>query len=174
MSQILQRSGGGPVPPTVVETLTGNTGGPVGPTGNNINVVGTGLLTVTGNPGTSTLTISQLNAGANTAQTVGLVTVNIISLPVADSEMVTIKATINGLRDNFADAWGGEVIFTVLRPAGGDVTVVGAPIINANTTSTADISGSVNIGTEMAEINVIGVAGQTWNWTAYYEFFYQP
>lgn len=171
MSQILQSGGG--IGPTVVETLTGNTGGPVGPTGNNINVVGTGLITVTGNPGTSTLTISQTNADEATAQTVGLVTVNIISLPVGDGEMVTIKAVINGLRDDTTDAWGGEVIFTVLRPTGGNVTVVGAPIISANTTSTADISGSVDIGTQDAEINVIGVAGQTWNWAANYEFFYQ-
>lgn len=42
----------------VLETLTGNTGGPVGPDGDgNINVVGTGPITVTGNPGTNTLTI---------------------------------------------------------------------------------------------------------------------
>lgn len=43
---------------SIVETLTGNSGGAVGPTGNNINVVGSGTVTVTGNPGTSTLTIS--------------------------------------------------------------------------------------------------------------------
>lgn len=42
----------------VVETLTGNSGGAVGPTGNNINIVGSGGVAVTGNPGTSTLTIS--------------------------------------------------------------------------------------------------------------------
>lgn len=47
--------GGGGSP---VETLTGNTGGAVSPTANNINVVGTGAVSVTGNPGTSTLTIS--------------------------------------------------------------------------------------------------------------------
>lgn len=49
--------GGGPA---VVETLTGNTGGAVGPDGsNNINVVGDGTTaTVAGNPGTHTLTIS--------------------------------------------------------------------------------------------------------------------
>jgi hypothetical protein len=42
----------------VTETLTGNTGGPVPPTGNNINVLGDGtFITVVGNPGTSTLTI---------------------------------------------------------------------------------------------------------------------
>jgi hypothetical protein len=41
-----------------VETLTGNSGGAVSPTGGNINVIGSGDITVTGNPGTSTLTIS--------------------------------------------------------------------------------------------------------------------
>ena len=35
------------------ETLTGNTGGAVGPTGSNINTVGTGSITISGNPGTS-------------------------------------------------------------------------------------------------------------------------
>lgn len=47
-----------------VMTLTGNTGGAVGPTGGNINVEGTGSISVAGNPGTSTLTIS--NSGAVT------------------------------------------------------------------------------------------------------------
>lgn len=47
--------GGGGSP---VETLTGNTGGAVPPTANNINIVGTGAVSVSGNPATSTLTIS--------------------------------------------------------------------------------------------------------------------
>lgn len=48
-------------PPTVVETLTGNSGGAVGPSGNNINIVGDGTTaTVVGNPGTNTLTITAL------------------------------------------------------------------------------------------------------------------
>ncbi len=42
----------------VAETLTGNNPVAVPPTGNNINVVGTGPITVTGNAATSTLTIS--------------------------------------------------------------------------------------------------------------------
>jgi len=42
-----------------IATLTGNTGGPVGPDGsNNINVVGAGNITVAGNPATHTETIS--------------------------------------------------------------------------------------------------------------------
>lgn len=47
----------------VAESLTGNSGGAVSPTANNINVVGTGGITVTGNPGTSTLTISVSGSG---------------------------------------------------------------------------------------------------------------
>lgn len=60
-SGILGAAGGGA---GVVDTLTGNTGGPVGPTGGGtINVVGTGGVTVTGNAGTNTLTIT---AGVST------------------------------------------------------------------------------------------------------------
>ena len=57
------RSIPGSGPGSVVETLTGNTGGAVGPTGGNINVIGAGGITVTGNPGTSTLTITGAGAG---------------------------------------------------------------------------------------------------------------
>lgn len=58
MSQagILNTSSGGG---GTVITLTGNTGGAVPATAGNINVLGSGQLTVTGVPGTSTLTISQ-------------------------------------------------------------------------------------------------------------------
>lgn len=48
-----------------VETLTGNVGGPVPPTGFNINVIGAGGVTVTGNPGTSTLTITMSGGGVS-------------------------------------------------------------------------------------------------------------
>lgn len=46
-----------------VQTLTGNSGGAVPPTAGNINVVGSGSITVTGNPGTSTLTIADTGGG---------------------------------------------------------------------------------------------------------------
>lgn len=50
------------VPATVVETLTGNSGGPVGATANNIDILGAGSIDVAGNPGTSTLTITYTGA----------------------------------------------------------------------------------------------------------------
>lgn len=51
------KGGGGGGSP--IMTVTGNSGGPVPPTANNVSIVGDGsVVTVTGNPGTSTLTIS--------------------------------------------------------------------------------------------------------------------
>lgn len=44
--------------PAAVETLTGNSGGPVGPLLGNISIVGAGGVSVAGNPGISTLTIT--------------------------------------------------------------------------------------------------------------------
>jgi hypothetical protein len=44
-----------------IATLTGDIGGPVGPDGvDNINIIGSGPITVTGNAGTNTLTIGSV------------------------------------------------------------------------------------------------------------------
>jgi len=70
------RGSGGGVP---IETITGNIGGPVGPDGaDNINLVGSGSVTVTGNPGTNTLTISSsaLTSISITGDTGGALTGN--------------------------------------------------------------------------------------------------
>jgi hypothetical protein len=64
-------------------TLTGNTGGAVAGTLQNINVVGAGGITVTGNPGTSTLTITT-SGGVGVIDTidgdVGYITGSTVSL----------------------------------------------------------------------------------------------
>lgn len=57
--RFMMGSGGAPI-----ETLTGNVGGPVPPTGGNIDVVGTGVLSSTGNPGASTLTFELTDGNA--------------------------------------------------------------------------------------------------------------
>jgi len=63
------------VPITVLETLTGNTGGAIGPDGShNINVVASNTNIVVGNPATNTLTITPTSQGYPiTPYVVGLV-----------------------------------------------------------------------------------------------------
>ncbi|MBS3903741.1 MAG: hypothetical protein KGZ39_00260 [Simkania sp.] len=49
-----------------IDTVTGNAGGAVGPDGSdNLNLLGSGSVSVTGNPGANTLTISVSGTGLN-------------------------------------------------------------------------------------------------------------
>jgi len=62
MSQAGSLGSGGGGGGSGIQTLTGDVGGAVGPDGSsNVNVVGGGSITVTGTPGTNTLTISSSN-----------------------------------------------------------------------------------------------------------------
>lgn len=55
-----------------VETLTGNSGGAVGPDAAfNINLIGSGSVSVAGNPGTNTLTISVSGSGLSWSVVLG-------------------------------------------------------------------------------------------------------
>lgn len=91
MSQInnIGGSGGGGAS---VETLTGNSGGAVSPTLNNINTVGSGSITIVGNPGTSTLT-TQLTGLTNHSLLVGAGTATITNLGVATNGQLPIGST---------------------------------------------------------------------------------
>jgi hypothetical protein len=63
----------------VTETLTGNSGGAVSPAAGNVNTVGTGSITVVGNPGTNTLT-TELTGLTNHALQVGAGTATLTQL----------------------------------------------------------------------------------------------
>ena len=67
MSQAGRFGSGGGGGAGTVSFLAGNSGGNVGPTGGGvINVVGTGAISVAGNPGTNTLTITEAGSVATT------------------------------------------------------------------------------------------------------------
>ncbi len=155
-----------------LKTLTGNTGGAVGPDGsNNINIVGAGAISVAGNPGTNTLTISIAGSGTATIVTTDATPTPFISVNVPAGRTVIITATIAATGNTGTASFGGTIALTVFRPTGGDVALVGFPTINSNTTSSANIIGTVDVGLEDAVIQVVGVAAQTWNWSATYQYF---
>lgn len=80
-------------PGTEVDTLTGNTGGAVGPNAAfNIFTVGTGSITIAGNPATNTLT-TQLTGLTNHSLLVGAGTATITNLGVATNGQLPIGST---------------------------------------------------------------------------------
>lgn len=117
-----------------IETLTGNTGGAVGPDGsNNINVVGDAVgITIAGNPGTHTLTASLVGGGV-AAQ----------SFPT-DSGTATPNASgvLNVLTQNATNLAGATTLFS-----GSGNT------IQYNNT---DANGNVTIGKGAGKLALIG------------------
>jgi hypothetical protein len=117
---------------------------------------------------TAGFTDTQWRTTQATLQTVGAVATNILVVPLANNIMATIKAYVNGFKDDYTNALGGEICITAYRGAG-NITIAGAPFINVNyasTTDTTDIDGNVDVGTQSIQIQVIGVAAQTFNWVA--------
>lgn len=70
MSQLFVKDNSSAAPD--IETITGNSGGAVGPDGSfNINLLGSGAVLVTGSPGTNTLTITVTGGGLSWTDVTG-------------------------------------------------------------------------------------------------------
>lgn len=143
-------SGSGPVGP-IIETLTGNVGGAVGPDGaNNINVVGTGGVVVTGNPGTNTLTISDSNSVTYT-EDVGTAT------PAAAILNVIGGAGTAGININtFGSGNTIEIILndSILLPSTNNTGTMGVIFINANTFMHAFGTNNTFLGSDAGNLTL--------------------
>lgn len=133
MSQQGKLSNGGT---TDFETLTGNTGGPVGPDpSGNINLLGQDTVTVTGNPGTFTLTIEATAGGYPiTPYVVG---------PVGEAGYQTIQDGLDA-----ANAAGGGVVYIQPGAYTEDLTLYdgvhlyGTPAVSQNQGASVSITGT--------------------------------
>ncbi len=164
MSQagILNVAGGS----AVVLNLTGDTGGAVGPTANNINIVGGSGITVAGNPGTSTLTINSLGTEA-TVQTTDATPTVIFTQTLAASEAAFMEVKIIAAQDDYTSAIGGGFTSTIRRAGAGGAVCSGGPhgSILEDTAGMPDVN--FNPSGNDIEVVVTGVAGTTYNWRAF-------
>jgi hypothetical protein len=132
----LNASGG---PTGNVQTLTGNSGGPVAPSGNNINTVGTGSITIAGNPGTSTLT-TQLTGLTNHSLLVGAGTPTITSLGAATDGQLPIGST--GNNPVLSTLTAGTGISVTNAPGGITIAATGGSGITTINGDTGSVTGS--------------------------------
>lgn len=165
-----------------IEFLTGNSGGPVdSDPANNINILGSGIVNVSGNPGTNTLTITSSGAGTltgnsggavppsagNNINIVGTGSVNVIGTPGTNTLSISVidmgitwkVITVNQM------AVKDEGYFTV---AGGVIQVqLPAVSVIGDTFEVADMGGGlfqitqgagqqVRLGNQMTTIGVGG------------------
>lgn len=134
-------SGAGPL-----LSLTGNSGGAVFPTAGNINVVGTGVITVVDNPGTSTLTITPSGAIASsfiTSPATGTATPASGVLTFAGAGSVVVSATGSTVTITGSDS--GTV--TGLVSEDGNTVTPTAGVINIAGGSNLTTTGTVGPNT---------------------------
>ena len=118
---------------------------------------------------------SEWRTGQCVQQTTDATPTAILTIPLVNSLMVSVKILINGFKSDYSNCLGGEILATAYRGSAGNITLVGAPIINVNyasTTDTTDIDALVSVGTQSLIFNVIGVAAQNFNWVATYTYMY--
>ena len=168
MSQI-QKIWDGTVSPDV-ETLTGDSGGAVGPNGSfNIDLLGGDGISTLGNPGANSITFSQ-TADAYTISTVqttdATADVTLFTITLAEDEAITINATIAAAIDDYSGAIGGTVSGSARRPAAGAATLISSPnaTIYDDIGATADFD--ITVSGNDVRVSVTGVAATTINWRA--------
>ena len=139
-----------------INTLTGNSGGVVPPTGNNINVVGDGTtIDIVGNPGTSTLTasVTQNFASTYTTDDAHFATPVAYNLNIFGAGGITTSSSGNTVT---ITGGGGSGTVTGLEGDNGNIATPTAGIIN--------IAGGLNITTAATagpDTVAISVSGTT-------------
>jgi hypothetical protein len=132
-----------------IQTLTGNVGGGVGPTGGNINLVGAGGILVTGNPGTSTLTITGGGGGGtitavDSGDNINVVTVGTVATVNLDTSILQPNTTADGLSGVYALGVTDYTTDRFMHAYGTQSTFLGYRSGNLTNTS----NSSVGIGTQ--------------------------
>jgi len=147
----------GPAAP--IATLTGNSGGAVGPTASNINVIGTGSITVVGTPGTSTLT-AQLTGLTNHAVLVGAGTATITKIgPLTNGQLLIGSTGVDPVAGSLTST-GGTITIT---PGAGtlNIDIAGGGVAIDSVAVQTGTSPVVPTGAGLIAINGATVAAGT-------------
>jgi hypothetical protein len=148
-----------PLTPGIIDFAEGNTGGPVGPnSANTIFIVGSGDISVTGNPSTNTLTISatglpawnRISASQALVSNMGYICVGggilDLSLPATSLVGDIIEVTLDG-----------STGFSITQGAGQTIKI-------GNVTTTAGVGGSLTSTQQGDSLRMVcSVTNLRWN-----------
>ena len=177
------QGGGGPVGPAV-ETLTGNSGGPVSPVLNNVFVVADTIastippsgLTLVGNAVANTLTMKQNLYAVTTANAIS---VPLITIPMPSNSIIIGSIEVSAVRTDYAIGATAETAFTAIS-TGGTITIFsgqGNPT-TVFLTGSQQLNGFLSITITVSGSNIIIFATNTesagtYTWSAYVRYHIQ-
>jgi hypothetical protein len=103
-------------------------------------------------------------------QTTDATVTTVDSFVLNEGEAVTVKGTVTGAQSNQTNAVGGDFLLEARRQSGGNITLIGVPIVNVNSSSAATFTVDVDVATQSIRVRVTGVAAITYNWTTTYSY----
>jgi len=167
MSQITRLTTAGMI--GAVLALEGNTGGPVGPDILGIiDVVGDGVgITVAGNPGTHTLTISLANQGYFDVTTVDATPTVLFSKVLDVSQAVLVTLSMVAAQSDYSAGLFGFGSGAARRDAINPAVMINDPVINFSEDFGGGPTFTMDVNAEAIRIVVTGVAATTINWQGY-------
>ena len=162
--------GGGGAP---IQTVTGNSGGPVAPIANNINLVGgtstvddPNGVTVIGTPGTATETFTLTNRFQGLATTVGGTTADIITFSLGATPATFFFTFQLAAFNPSTPSGAGYASFGTARTTGAAATVIGDTdsVVHEEAALIATDFNLIPSGNNVI-LRVTGVAGLTIDWS---------
>lgn len=161
--------GGGGAP---VQTLTGDSGGAVPPTANNIFILGgsstvNNVLGITdvGNPGTSTLTMTLTNRFHGSATTVGATTADLITFALGATPACFFFNFGVAVFNASTPAGAGYETYTTVMTDGATATIIGdTDSITHESAALITTIAEVVVSGNNVIFRVTGVAGLTIDW----------
>lgn len=166
MSQAGKVFDGSPIPD--METLTGDTGGPVaGDALFNIDLLGDDFITTTGTPLTNTVTISEIGAVKGTGQTIGAVTADLITLSLGATPTTYIIEAKIAAFEATTPAGTAYNLIAGARTTGAASALTSVPdklVLEEVALAAADVDFIAAANTII--IRCTGIVGLTINWAA--------
>lgn len=150
-----------------IEFITGNTGGAVGPDAFfNINLLGTGNISVAGTPGSNLLSISDSSGFSATTSTSDATPTEITRVTFNNNESYVLTFSLLGIQGSYNAQYSSRVVLAARKAALNDVQIVGVPIIQSMQDFSSVIAGfSAEVSSSVhLVLNVIGLAGTNINW----------
>lgn len=100
-------------------------------------------------------------------QTTNAIATGLFSEIVNANEAIFFSGTVIGASFDQSDACGGSFEAVATRTSSGNVTLVGIPIININSSTTANFSVTVNTTSQTIVLSVTGLAATAYNWSSF-------
>lgn len=149
-----------------LETLTGDLGGPVGPTASNINIQGAANseIVVVGDPFTSTLTIDGPTSSFSVTTTDATPT-TLFTIALLDNTFASFSGSVRVARSDYSSGGFGEYIGAARKQGAAAAVLVGTPIVSfTEDSTTGDPVIDIVINANTLELVVTGEVATTYNW----------